>query len=51
MYGEVEEIVLLEAQPPGAPRSEATGASPVARVLAGLAILVVVIAVIFAAVR
>jgi hypothetical protein len=50
-YGDVEEIVLLEAKPPGAARSKPAGPSPGPRVLAGLAILVVVIAVIFAAVR
>lgn len=50
-YGDVEEIVLREAQPAAAARFDPVGPSPVPRVLAGLAILVVVIAVIFAAVR
>jgi hypothetical protein len=60
-YGEVEEIVLLEAQPPGArgyggaPREEQGPApakpSVLPRVLAALAILVVVIVAIFAALR
>lgn len=50
-YGDVEEIVLLEARPPVAPHSEPADASPLPRVLAALALLVVVIAAIFAAVR
>jgi hypothetical protein len=50
-YGEVEEIVLLEAQAPGAPRSAPAKPSALPRVLAALAILVVVIVAIFAALR
>jgi hypothetical protein len=48
-YGDVEEIVLLEAQRPGSFPDEPTGGrSALPRVLAGLAILVVVIVAIFA---
>jgi len=47
-YGDVEEIVLLEAQRPGSLPSEPSGRSPVPRVLAVLAILVVVIVAVFA---
>ena len=50
-YGEVEEIVLLEAQPPRAPNPVPGNPSPLPRVLAALAILVVVIGAIFAALR
>ena len=50
-YGEVEEIVILEVQPPGAPRPAVAGPSALPRVLVALAFLVVVIVVIFAAVR
>jgi hypothetical protein len=50
-YGDVEDIVLLEAKPPIAPRSEPTASSALPRVLAALAVLVVVVAVIFTAVR
>jgi hypothetical protein len=50
-YGEVEDIVLLEAQAPGAPRQPAADPSPLPRVLAAVAILVVVIGAIFAALR
>jgi hypothetical protein len=51
-YGEVEEIIILEAQAPGAaPAGPAASPSVLPRVLAALAFLVVVIVVIFAAVR
>ena len=57
-YGDVEDIVLLEAKAPGsrgAPREEQGAAPPtpsaLPRVLAALAILVVVIVAIFAALR
>lgn len=50
-YGDVEEIVLLEAQRPGPAPGEPRRTSALPRVLAGLAILIVVIAVISAAVR
>jgi hypothetical protein len=50
-YGDVEDIVLLEAQSPLTPRPEPADPSPLPRVLAALAFLVVVIAAIFAAVR
>ncbi|MEW6474628.1 MAG: hypothetical protein AB1679_20435 [Actinomycetota bacterium] len=50
-YGDVEEIVLLEAQRPGFPPPPPAGSSLMARVLTALAFLVVVIVVIFAAVR
>jgi hypothetical protein len=42
-YGDVEEIVLLEAQRPGFPNTERPGQLPGPRVLAAVAILVVVI--------
>jgi hypothetical protein len=61
-YGEVEEIVILEVQRPpaggyggvpreGQPRPAVAGPSALPRVLVALAFLVVVIVVIFAAVR
>ena len=51
-YGEVEEIIILEAQAPGAaPAGPAARPSALPRVLAALAVLVVVIVIIFAAVR
>ena len=50
-YGEVEDIVLLEAQAFGAPRQTPANPSPLPRVLAALAILVVVIGAILAALR
>lgn len=50
-YGDVEEIVLLEAQASGMAPPPAANASTLARVLAALAFLVVVSVVIFAAVR
>ena len=48
-YGDVEEIVLLEAQPPGMPPPAKPGPSALPRVLAAVAFLGVVIVVIFAA--
>ncbi|HEV3363993.1 MAG TPA: zinc-ribbon domain-containing protein [Acidimicrobiia bacterium] len=48
-YGDVEEIVLLEAQRPGVPPPATPGPSAVPRVLAAVVFLVVVIVVIFAA--
>ncbi len=50
-YADVEEIAVLEAQPPGEIRRATPEPSSVPRVLAGLAILVVVVAAIFAALR
>jgi hypothetical protein len=50
-YGEVEEIVILEAQPPGPLRPEPADPSSLPRVLAAVAFLIVVIVVIFAALR
>jgi len=52
-YGDVEDIVILEAQPPGPARPEPPAATPssLPRVLAALAILIVVIVAIFAALR
>jgi hypothetical protein len=50
-YGEVEDIVILEAQPLEGSRPDGDGQSAVPRILALLAFLVVVIAVIFAALR
>jgi hypothetical protein len=50
-YSEVEEIVLLEARTPGAVRPQPPNPSALPRVLTALAFLVVVIVVIFAAVR
>jgi hypothetical protein len=50
-YAEVEDIVLLEAQAPGAPPPAPANPSPLPRVLTALAILVVVIVAIFAALR
>jgi hypothetical protein len=50
-YGEVEDIVLLEAQALGTPAPGAAGRSPLPRLLAWAAFLVVVIAAIFAALR
>lgn len=50
-YGEVEDIVLLEAQSPFPPHAEPAHPSALPRVLAALAFLVVVSVVIFAAVR
>ena len=50
-YGDVEDIVILEAQAPGLPRPEPIPPSSLARVLVLLAFLVVVIVVIFAALR
>ena len=55
-YGDVEEIVLLEAQPagplrPSPPDPSPPDPSPIARVVAALAILIVVIVVISAALR
>jgi hypothetical protein len=47
-YGDVEDIVFVEAQSPGAPRPAPMSPSPLPRVLAALAILVVVIVAIFA---
>jgi hypothetical protein len=47
-YGEVEDIVLLEAQAPEQPRPAPANPSPMPRVLAALAILVVVIVAIAA---
>lgn len=51
LYGDVEEIVLLEAQPPRPSPPAPPRPSVLPRVLAALAFLVVVIAVIFAALR
>lgn len=48
-YGDVEEIVLLEAQRPGLPSPAKPGPSALPRVLAAVGFLVVVIVVIFAA--
>jgi hypothetical protein len=48
-YGDVEEIVLLEAQPPGLPPPATSRPSAVPRVLVAVVFLVVVIVVIFAA--
>jgi len=50
-YSDVEEIVLLEAQRPGAPAPATPHRSPLPRVLVALAILIVVIVAIFAALR
>jgi len=50
-YGDVEDIVILEAQSPIAPRPEPADSSALPRVLAALAFLVVLSVVIFAAVR
>ena len=50
-YGDVEDIVFVEAQPTGVPRSAPVNPSPLPRVLAALAILVVVIVAIFAVLR
>ena len=50
-YGEVEDIVLLEAQASGLVPPPEADSSTLLRVLAALAFLVVVIVVIFAAVR
>ena len=50
-YGDVEEIVILEAQQPGPPPAPTAGPSALSRVLAALAILVVVIVVLFAIAR
>jgi hypothetical protein len=50
-YGDVEDIVLLEAQASGTVPPPAVNSSTLPRVLAALAFLVVVIVVIFAAVR
>jgi hypothetical protein len=50
-YGEVEDIVLLEAQAPGVARQTPATSSPLPRVLAAVAILVVVIGAIFAVLR
>jgi hypothetical protein len=47
-YGEVEEIVILEAQPPGTSRSEPGSPSTIPRVLVAVAFLIVVIVVIAA---
>jgi hypothetical protein len=50
-YGEVEDIVILEAQPLAPLAHPAEGRSSIPRILALLACLVVVIVVIFAALR
>jgi hypothetical protein len=50
-YGDVEDIVFVEAQPTGAPGPAPVNPSPLPRVLAALAILVVVIVAIFAVLR
>jgi hypothetical protein len=55
-YGDVADIVLLEAQAPGAPRPAPAEPPPpnttaLPRVLAAVAILVVVVVAIFAALR
>lgn len=49
VYGDVEEIVLLEAQAPGASRPDPGRPAPSPRLLVVLAILLVVLVVIFAA--
>jgi len=51
VYGDVEDIVILEAQAPGPPPPRPVGPSPLPRVLAAATFLIVVIVVIFAAVR
>jgi hypothetical protein len=48
-YGEVEDIVILEAQAPGLARPEPVSRNSFPRVLIPLAILIVVLVVIFAA--
>ena len=50
-YGDVEDIVLLEAQAPGAARPQPVKSSALPRILAATALLIVVMVVIFAAVR
>ena len=50
-YGDVEDIVFIEAQRTGAPRPGPLNSSPLPRVLASLAILVVVIVATFAVLR
>ena len=48
-YGEVEDIVILEAQAPDLPRPEPVDPKAVPRVLVPIALLIVVLVVIFAA--
>ena len=48
-YGEVEDIVILEAQAPGVARPEPDSPNSSPRVLVPIAILIVVLVVIFAA--
>lgn len=50
-YGDVEEIILLEAQSPMTVQPQPASPSALPRVLAALAFLVVVSVVVFAAVR
>jgi hypothetical protein len=47
-YGEAEDLVLLQAQMPGAPQPLPASPPSIARILATLAILVVVIVAIIA---